>query len=335
MVNVHHTDAKAQAKSKRNFAEIRTAAVSVSRCSFRTGAIFVGIDRVLGPGCAAQRHLSHSIGISQSKTVGTHFLRAKQYSIARTSVIDCTATSEKFPSNDFRRISCSSATILAARITRRWNHTVSDDFARVSVAAALDGHRKLIANRFYYFCRYSGPGTQLVTQKWQIDWNTYLAGTKDYIVAQIDGRGSSGQGYRLLYEVYRRLGTVEVSDQLEVTEYLRDNLHFIDKRRVGIWGWSYGGYTSTMALANQLSLFQCGVSIAPVVSWKLYGEFYSLSLWVLFWVFKSPRFNVYRTLLEFTERHRQLQGLRGKRFNEIRWSFKRQAISTDSWHCRW
>lgn len=111
----------------------------------------------------------------------------------------------------------------------------------------------------------------MVTEKFRIDWNTYLAGTKDYIVGQIDGRGSSGQGYRLLHEVYRRLGTVEVSDQLEVTEYLRDSLHFVDKRRVGIWGWSYGGYTSAMALANPLSLFQCGVSVSPVVSWKLYG----------------------------------------------------------------
>lgn len=83
---------------------------------------------------------------------------------------------------------------------------------------------------------YSGPGTQLVTEKWRIDWNTYLAGTKDYIVCQIDGRGSSGQGYQLLHEVYRRLGTVEVSDQLEVSEYLRDTLHFVDKKRMGIWG---------------------------------------------------------------------------------------------------
>lgn len=83
---------------------------------------------------------------------------------------------------------------------------------------------------------YSGPGSQLVTDKWKIDWNTYLAGTKDYIVTQIDGRGSSGQGYQLLHEVYRRLGTIEVSDQLEVTEYLRDTLHFVDKRRLGIWG---------------------------------------------------------------------------------------------------
>lgn len=160
------------------------------------------------------------------------------------------------------------------------------------------------------FCRYSGPGTQLVTQKWQIDWNTYLAGNKDYIVAQIDGRGSSGQGYRLLYEVYRRLGTVEVSDQLEVTEYLRDNLHFIDKRRVGVWGWSYGGYTSTMALASQLSLFQCGVSIAPVVSWKLYGKCCfvktsELSYRDIFPIFiDCLRFNVYRTIFKFAERYR-------------------------------
>lgn len=122
------------------------------------------------------------------------------------------------------------------------------------------------------FYRYSGPGTQLVTDKWKVDMNTYLAGNKDYIVAQIDGRGSSGQGYRLMHEVYRRLGTVEVSDQLEVTEYLRDNLHFVDKRRVGIWGWSYGGYTATLALASPLSLFQCGASVAPIVSWRLYGE---------------------------------------------------------------
>lgn len=132
---------------------------------------------------------------------------------------------------------------------------------------------------------YSGPGTQLVTDKWKIDLNTYMAGNKDYIVAQIDGRGSAGQGYRLLHEVYRRLGTVEVSDQLEVTEYLRDNLHFVDKRRVGIWGWSYGGYTAAMALANPLSLFQCGVSVAPVVSWKLYGKFEKLLLVVLRVVF--------------------------------------------------
>lgn len=122
---------------------------------------------------------------------------------------------------------------------------------------------------------YSAPGTQLVSDKWRIDWNTYLAGTKDYIVTQIDGRGSSGQGYQLLHEVYRRLGTVEVSDQLEVAEYLRDSLHFVDKRRVGIWGWSYGGYTAALAMASPTSLFQCGISVAPVTNWKLYDSTYT------------------------------------------------------------
>lgn len=83
---------------------------------------------------------------------------------------------------------------------------------------------------------YSGPGTQLVNERWKIDWNTYMASSKDYIVTQIDGRGSSGQGYKLMHEVYRRLGSVEVSDQLEVSEYLRDQLHYVDKKRMGIWG---------------------------------------------------------------------------------------------------
>lgn len=118
---------------------------------------------------------------------------------------------------------------------------------------------------------YSGPGSQLVTEKWKIDWNTYLAGTKDYIVAQIDGRGTAGQGYQLLHEVYRRLGTVEVSDQLEVTEYLRDSLHFVDSRRVGVWGWSYGGYVAGLTLAHPENMFQCGISVSPVTSWRLYG----------------------------------------------------------------
>ncbi|KAL7031857.1 hypothetical protein ACKWTF_007152 [Chironomus riparius] len=121
---------------------------------------------------------------------------------------------------------------------------------------------------------YSGPGTQLVTEKWSVDWNTYLAGTKDYIVTEIDGRGSSGQGYQLLHEVYRRLGTVEVSDQLEVSEYLRDTLHFVDKKRMGIWGWSFGGYVSALSLSTS-SLFQCGISVAPVTNWKLYVSTYA------------------------------------------------------------
>lgn len=66
--------------------------------------------------------------------------------------------------------------------------------------------------------RYGGPGSQLVTDRWKVDWSSYLASARDIVVAQIDGRGSAGQGYLLLHQVYHRLGSVEVADQLEVTE---------------------------------------------------------------------------------------------------------------------
>ncbi|XP_043666745.1 inactive dipeptidyl peptidase 10 isoform X1 [Vespula pensylvanica] len=123
---------------------------------------------------------------------------------------------------------------------------------------------------------YGAPGSQLVTEMFKIDWNTYLASRKSIIVAQIDGRGSGGQGYKLLHEVYYKLGSAEVADQLEVTEYLRDTLHFIDKRCVAVWGWSYGGFVAASALAHpEQDVFHCGISVAPIVSWKLYDSAYA------------------------------------------------------------
>ncbi|XP_039298265.1 dipeptidyl aminopeptidase-like protein 6 [Nilaparvata lugens] len=123
---------------------------------------------------------------------------------------------------------------------------------------------------------YAGPGSQLVTDRWKTDWSTYLSSNRDYIVAQIDGRGSAGQGYSLLHQIYHQLGTVEVNDQLEVTEYLVDTLHFIDKRRVAVWGWSYGGYVAGKLLSHpNQDVFHCGISVAPVTSWKLYDSAYT------------------------------------------------------------
>ncbi|XP_022916114.1 inactive dipeptidyl peptidase 10 isoform X2 [Onthophagus taurus] len=122
---------------------------------------------------------------------------------------------------------------------------------------------------------YGGPGSQLVTERWRIDWNTYLAGNKDFIIAQIDGRGSGGQGHELLHKVYYKLGSVEVADQLEVTEYLKDTLHYIDKRRVAVWGWSYGGFVAALALASPRNVFHCAIAVAPVTNWKLYDSAYT------------------------------------------------------------
>ncbi|KAL1455165.1 hypothetical protein WDU94_009277 [Cyamophila willieti] len=123
---------------------------------------------------------------------------------------------------------------------------------------------------------YGGPGSQLVTDRWKIDWNTYLAGNRDYIVAQIDGRGSSGQGYKLLHQVYKKLGVVEVSDQLEVTDYLREALHVVDARRIAVWGWSYGGFVAAMLLSSMSQdVFHCAIAVAPITSWKLYDSAYT------------------------------------------------------------
>ena len=74
-------------------------------------------------------------------------------------------------------------------------------------------------------------------------------------------------------QVYHELGGKEVDDQVAVSRYLRDNLHFVDPRRITIWGWSYGGYVTTMALARDADdVFSCGVAVAPVARWEHYGK---------------------------------------------------------------
>lgn len=119
------------------------------------------------------------------------------------------------------------------------------------------------------------PGSQLVNEKFNIHWGTYLASKKNYIYAWIDGRGSGNRGEKILHEIYRRLGTVEVEDQVSVTRYMKSALRFIDERRVAIWGWSYGGYASAMALASDDDAFSCGISVAPVTSWLYYDSVYT------------------------------------------------------------
>ncbi|XP_076313109.1 prolyl endopeptidase FAP-like isoform X1 [Tachypleus tridentatus] len=122
---------------------------------------------------------------------------------------------------------------------------------------------------------YGGPGSQLVTEKFGISWGTYLAGNKGFIYAMIDGRGSGNRGDSVLHEIYKRLGSVEIEDQISVARYLRDDLQFIDAEKIAIWGWSYGGYATAMALAMDTDVFQCGISVAPVTNWRYYDSVYT------------------------------------------------------------
>ena len=95
-----------------------------------------------------------------------------------------------------------------------------------------------------------------------VDWDADKY-SLEIIEVKIDGRGSNGQSDEHMYTVYKRLGTVSVEDQIEVTRVLIRKYKFMDNDRVGIWGWSYGGYMTTMVLgldSGPDSVFKCGAA---------------------------------------------------------------------------
>jgi dipeptidyl-peptidase 4 len=111
---------------------------------------------------------------------------------------------------------------------------------------------------------YGGPDSSSVTNRWSMDWGTYLVSAKNYIYVRIDGRGSGLKGDEVLFKLYRQLGTVEVHDQIETAMKLQQKHAYIDSKRSAIWGWSYGGYVSGMSLTNDHDgVFKCAVSVAP------------------------------------------------------------------------
>lgn len=122
---------------------------------------------------------------------------------------------------------------------------------------------------------YGGPDTALVTKQWSIDWGTSLVSRWNIAVAHIDGRGSGLRGVANMFAVNRALGTVEIEDQISVTRYLHENLSFLDSNRTCIWGWSYGGYAASLALARGGDVFRCAAAVAPVVDWRFYDTIYT------------------------------------------------------------
>lgn len=123
---------------------------------------------------------------------------------------------------------------------------------------------------------YGGPNSARVIDTFTVGFGNYLTTTKKTIYCQIDGRGSANQGYDFLFSINNRLGTVEVQDQIAVTLHLQETYSFIDRDRTGIWGWSYGGYVTSMALEKDNgSVFKCGISVAPVTSWMFYDSIYT------------------------------------------------------------
>ncbi len=122
---------------------------------------------------------------------------------------------------------------------------------------------------------YGGPTHRLATNSWGrrhlID--QYLA-RQGYVVFSLDNRGIERQGVAFQAPVYHKLGQVEITDQMIGVDFLR-TLDFVDPDRIGIFGWSYGGYMALMALAQQPGTFAAGVAVAPVTDWALYDTHYT------------------------------------------------------------
>ena len=121
--------------------------------------------------------------------------------------------------------------------------------------------------------QYSGPDSQEVLDKWTIDWEYYLS-TLNYVVVCIDGRGTGARGAEFRKCTYEQLGILETRDQVEGAKYLAQQ-PYIDKDRIGIWGWSYGGTMTLMCMTTGEKVFKAGISVAPVTDYRLYDTAYT------------------------------------------------------------
>jgi dipeptidyl-peptidase 4 len=123
---------------------------------------------------------------------------------------------------------------------------------------------------------YGGPGSQEVLDIYKRSdyvWYQMLV-KKGYVIACVDNRGTGGRGEEFGKCLYMHIGTKDVDDQVEAAKYL-GSLDFVDKDRIGIWGWSGGGYFTLMCLAKGADYFKTGIAVAPVTDWRYYDDIYT------------------------------------------------------------
>ncbi len=127
-----------------------------------------------------------------------------------------------------------------------------------------------------FMYQYSGPGSQQVANRWNgINdyWYQSLA-QQGYIVACVDGRGTGYKGAAFKKATQNELGKYEVEDQIAAAKKLGE-LPYVDQERIGIWGWSYGGFMSSNALFKGNDVFKMAIAVAPVTSWRFYDTIYT------------------------------------------------------------
>lgn len=123
---------------------------------------------------------------------------------------------------------------------------------------------------------YGGPGSQSVTNTFgyfDFAWYQMLC-QKGYVIACVDGRGTGARGSEFEKQIYGKMGELETKDQIEGAKYL-GTLPYVDKDRIGIWGWSFGGYMSALCITAGADYFKTAVSVAPVTNFRYYDNIYT------------------------------------------------------------
>ncbi|MFC0773598.1 S9 family peptidase [Terrimonas alba] len=125
------------------------------------------------------------------------------------------------------------------------------------------------------FCNYGGPGSQQVANRFGAVsfWHQLLA-QKGFIVVSVDNTGTGYRGEEFKKKTYLQLGKFEIEDQIDAAKYL-GSMPFVDKNNIGHWGWSYGGFMSSLAITRGADVFSAAVAVAPVTNWRFYDNIYT------------------------------------------------------------
>lgn len=127
-----------------------------------------------------------------------------------------------------------------------------------------------------FMFQYSGPGSQQVVDSWRGAnyWWFQMLAQQGYLIACVDGRGTGARGEEFKKMTYKQLGHYETIDQIEAGKWL-GRLPYTDANRIGIYGWSYGGYMSSLAILKGNDVFKAAIAVAPVTNWKWYDSIYT------------------------------------------------------------
>ena len=125
------------------------------------------------------------------------------------------------------------------------------------------------------FCNYGGPGSQQVANRYGAVsmWHQLLA-QNGFIVVSVDNTGTGFRGEEFKKKTYLQLGKLEIEDQIDAAKWMA-TLPFVDRDRIGHWGWSYGGFMSSLAITKGSDVFKAAIAVAPVTSWRFYDNIYT------------------------------------------------------------